>query len=337
MHTRREFMLTVGVFATSSTLPIRALAALFQPKTTLTHQALPSVPGGGAFFIGSLEEAGNVLALATDAGPIMIDAKHAYMSPDLLNDLKTLVKDSPALLINTHHHADHSGGNWMFKLDGSTHIAAHKNFNPRLAAMLQRHVNTAQGQVDNLKRESADQAKVNAAEDTLNKIKSLKAESFAAVQEVADGATVIEHGGQRIELYHYGAGHTDNDLVIFLPKANVLHMGDLLFHELHPFIDRSAKANTQGWQNSVKQAMKLGDDKTIVIPGHGAITDKTALPKQVEYFDQLRQIVETAMKEGKSKETIAAMKPEVFRGRGFEQLQGMALSAMYDEVSEGMH
>jgi cyclase len=334
MQTRRDFMIASGLMMSSAVLPRRAMAAWLDSKTTLTSKPIEGLRGG--FFVGSLEEGGNVLALATEAGPVVIDAKHAYMASDLLGDIKTLTNAPPALLINTHHHADHSGGNWMFNSTG-VKIIAHKNLNPRIPANLERHISMAQGHIEELKRDASDPVKLKAAEETVATIKSLKSEDFAAKQELNDGVTVIEHGGLRIEAYHYGSGHTDNDLVVFIPKHNLLHMGDLLFNNLHPFIDRSAKANSAGWQNSVKQAMKLGDDKTIVIPGHGEIADKTALPKQIEYFDQLRDIVENAIKEGKSKETIAAMKPEAFNGRGFEQLQGMALSAMYDEVSEGMH
>jgi glyoxylase-like metal-dependent hydrolase (beta-lactamase superfamily II) len=326
----------MAALAAGSALPGHVRAALVRATLNLDSTPIPGV--AGAHYIGSLEQGGNVLALATDAGPLVVDAKFAHTAADLLSDIKSLVSAPPALLINTHHHADHSGGNWIFKSpENRAQIIAHKNHKPRLAGNLERYAGQAEGHVEELKKESADQARVKVAEATLVKIKSLKADSFAATKEVADGATVIDHGGLRIELYHYGPGHTDNDLVVFIPKHNILHMGDLLFHEVHPFIDRGAKANTRGWQNSVREAMKLGDDKTIVIPGHGALTDKRALPKQIDYFDQLRLIVETAIREGESKEAVTQMKPEVFRGRGFEMLRGMALGAMYDEVSEGMN
>ena len=329
---RREFVLSLGALGAGALLSRqRAWSALLEPQHRFGFKELAA---GRGIVIGSLADGGNILLIKSDQGPIIVDSKFAHTAEWLLNDIKAHAGEPPALLINTHHHADHSGGNWL--LSASAKVAAHKNFNPRIEANLQRYVQGAQDRVSELEEQGAS-ADLQSAKALLEKLQSRNADHFRAKQELPDGVSIIEHGDVRVNTYHYGAGHTDNDLVVHFPEHNIIHMGDLLFHNLHPFIDRSAKANSKGWQNSVRQAMKLANDETIIIPGHGEVTDQSALPRQVEYFDQLRGVVETAMKEGKSKETIAALQPDVFKGRGFERFMGMALSAMYDELAAEMH
>ena len=330
MQTRREFVLTLGALGASTLFTRRAARAFFQAtKFNFDHKSLAA---GRGIVIGNLPSGGNVLLINSETGPIVIDSKFAHTASDLLADLQAHAGEKPGLLISTHHHFDHSGGAWLFN-ESSIKTIAHKNFKPRLGANMARYVDGAQERLNELKEGSADASKVGAAQETVTKLKSLKPENFAPTNELPDGVSLISHGGVEIQTYHYGNGHTDNDLVVYFPEPNVMHMGDLVFHNLHPYIDRSAKADTRGWQNSVRQAMKLGDNETIIIPGHGEVTDKTALSKQIEYFDQIREVVEAGIKDGKSREAIAALKPDAFKGRGFEQFQGMALGAVYDEIA----
>jgi cyclase len=329
MTTRRDFCKTLAALAASSALGHRRLIAQIVPVYSFTSKKLPS---GGALVIGTLNDGGNVLILPSEKGTIVVDAKFAHTALDLRRDIETHINGEPDLLINTHHHTDHSGGNWAFREDAV--IVAHSNFNSRLGANLPRYVRQAEEHLQSLKAKDDGDPKIGGAAANLARIKTLKAEDFAATTQIEDELT-IDHGGVDILVHHFGDGHTDNDLVVFLPELNILHAGDLLFHNLHPFIDRSAKADTVGWQISLRKTIELCNEETIVIPGHGEVTNKAALQKQVGYFDQMREIVTAAMKEGRSKDTISAMNPEPFKDYGFEQIRPLTLSAMYEEISEG--
>jgi len=327
MINRRRFI------ATLSTLGAAAAAAPAWARRLLQSAELPvrELRGGAKAFLG---DGGIVLGQPSEAGPLLIDAKFAHTAGLLARQSREVLGAAPTLLIDTHHHADHSGGNWAFTKDAT--IIAHQNLSPRLAGNLPAYRSRAEADLAERRRRGDSEADLRAAAEQLETIAALTVADFAPDREVA-GELVLDHGGVKIELRHFGPGHTDNDLVVFLPQANILHLGDLLFHELHPFIDRSARASTIGWQNSLREAMKLGDSKTIVIPGHGEIADMSALPKMIDYFDQLRGIVTDAIRAGTPRDVVAAMKPEAFRGRGFEQLQARALEAMYDEISEEQH
>lgn len=326
--TRREFLHAMTALAGAGFLPHFARAAWLHRQLHFANKELP----GGAFVIGALTDGGNVLVMPTEAGPIMVDSKFAHTAPSLAGDVESLMKRMPVMLINTHHHADHSGGNWAFK-DSST-IIAHKNFNPRIEKNLAQYAGAAQNRVEELKKSGAGEAAIQQATDLASKIKAMKTEHFTAKQEMSGAVNLISHGGVTAQLYHYGNGHTDNDLVVYFPAQNIVHMGDLLFHNVHPYIDRGAKADTKGWQNALREAMKVLNDETIVVPGHGEVTNKAALTKQIEYFDQMREIVRTAIKDGKSREEVTAMKPDQFKDYGLDWIRPITLGGMYDEVKE---
>jgi len=58
-------------------------------------------------------------------------------------------------------------------------------------------------------------------------------------------------GDERVTATHYGPGHTGGDAIIRFEEANVVHMGDLLFNELHPRVDRPGGASIQNWMIGV--------------------------------------------------------------------------------------
>jgi glyoxylase-like metal-dependent hydrolase (beta-lactamase superfamily II) len=331
MLNRREFVVAIGAVGAAAVLP-RSRAAAWRQKQSLPFEHVPitGAPGaaGGPAAHAILGDGGVVLVVRTPEGSIAVDAKFAHTAEDLAATIRGLVGEDPSILINTHHHADHTGGNWRFQ---RADIVAHRNLKPRLDGNLAVYRSQAEGRLSELRRSGASDEAIAAAGRTAEKIASLKTLDFMPDRHV-DGIVPLELGGVEVVLHHFGNGHTDNDLVVQFPRLNIVHMGDLLFHERHPFIDRPAGANTRGWQGAVRKAMELCDEKTVVIPGHGRVTDRAALPRQIEYFDTLREIVATAMKEGRSKEEIGRMQPEVFKALEFQMLQQRALEAMHDEL-----
>ena len=323
MINRRGFCLSVGALGVGAAWPGRAMAWLGS-----NDGFKPTEIKSGMWAL--MEQGGNVLLIRTKDGPAIIDAKFVHTGPDLLAETRTLAGDAPTLLINTHHHADHTGGNWVFKKNAR--IIAHKNLDARIDAGAQKE--RARSNVEQLRSQSSGAAKIEAAEATLKKIETLTNQDFTSEQQIGDLLN-LRHGGVEMNLYHYGNGHTDNDVVVFLPKHNILHMGDLLFHKVHPFIDRKAKANTVSWQHSVREAMKLCNDQTLVIPGHGELTDKAGLEGQIAYFDTLRKIVGTAIDAGKTREEIVQLDPPQLKDYAVKSLRRSALGAMHDELKAG--
>ena len=162
-------------------------------------------------------------------------------------------------------------------------------------------------------------------------VSELDPESFTADQTFERR---LQHNATGVELNwrHVSPGHTDNDAYLFLPEHNVLHAGDLLFFGTHPFMRGADGGNTVGWQRSLAAAIAICDDETVVIPGHGAITDKTALRAQSQYFDRLRELVISAMEEGRPKELVQEIDPPEFRELEWKSILPELLGVIFDEL-----
>jgi cyclase len=320
MLTRRDFckyLATVSVGALvfdPSGLRFRALASGYFGVTELGPDRWVFTGGGG-----------NVLLLKNAGKPLLIDAGVGAIASELLEKVTGRISKKSCTLINTHHHADHIGGNYIMRHGFETNVSiiAQENLAPRIASTLDESIRpTLLSMAEASDDKDADITAANA----------LTADDFAPTDTFTDERE-LRTGDMTAHLFHYGAGHTDNDTVVFLPRENILHMGDLIFNDLHPYVIAEHGATIGGWRNSLAKAMDLCNEKTVVIPGHGEIGDRTALQRMDTYFAQATHIVAEAIKDGKTREDVSRLKPEIFAERGFADVQHMTLVRIYDELT----
>lgn len=290
--------------------------------------------GDFAFLRAGFGQGGNALVIAGADGALLVDCKLVGFGEALRREAGTAAGVRLTRVVNTHHHADHTGGNTAFVHD--LPVLAQSRCGPRVAAQLQRYTDGLAAAVRRAERSDADPGLKRAMEDAkalLARAEALKAEDFAPTQSMDREAT-LDVGGVRVELRYVGPGHTDNDVFVFLPKQNVLHTGDLLFNKLHPVVDvANSGADTVGWQKSIDAMLALCDERTIVVPGHGEITDAAALRAQRKYFDDARAAVDAAIKAGATRDAVGALPLPGYADYGFQQMQSRALLAIYDELS----
>ncbi len=331
MFTRRRFVLSsLAVAAVPSLLPRFAHARLRAPRRQFADVPLRSVKLRDDCWLIA-ERGGNSMLLNTKEGPALIDTKITGSGRLLARETRRVVGEAPSMVINTHHHFDHTGGNFAF--DDTAEIVAHKNLNPRMQANLDQMFKPSLAAEINALRNAG---KEQEAAEMAQWADALTVDDFKA-DRTYDDTLAITRGETKFALHHFGNGHTDNDTIVHLPDLDVVHMGDLFFNRMYPFIDRDAGANTVGWRAVIRKALEMCGEKTIVIPGHGEVTDRAGLAKQIEFFDQLQAIVEKAMREGSGKATIGALQPAEFEGFGLDMLREQALTAMYDELAIGMN
>ena len=324
---RRQFLAAAGLAAASLALRPRSILARAEPaESFFTWQPLSEDAWVG------FGEGGNTLVLMGQSAAALVDCKNAPFGAALRREAEAL--GAPVkLVINTHHHADHTGGNHAFSKD--LPIVAHEKCKPRIAGNMSRYIAQAKEAVLSLtENKSPAAAKVrDEAKAYHDRMSDLKAEEFEPKITVGD-MRELEIGGQRLILRHFGPGHTDNDLVIFIPKQNLVHAGDLLFYRNHPFLDSGGGGKVQGWIDAVKQVIGFCDDKPRVIPGHGQMTDITGLKSQIDYWMTARDAVAKAIKEGKTRAEVGKLELEQFKDYGKPQVRQMTLGAVYDELIE---
>jgi len=301
--TRRDFLAT-----SASTLAL----GLAQPRLSAQPGAAQPPPEtkfvdlrrGVGMFIGT---GGTIGYLVNSTGAVAIDSQFANTAAIAVAGLKTRAPQGIEMLLNTHHHGDHTGGNLVFRV-AVKRIVGHEN-------CLAWHKKTA--------------AAAQAESQT----------SFADTTFTDSWKTSF--GDETIQARYYGAGHTSGDAVYHFEKANVVHMGDLLFNRAHPNIDRAAGASTASWISVLEKVARAHSNDTIFIAGHAKDNTVQCTKADVARFrDYLSLCMDTAKKSiaaGQTKEELQKMTAL----KGFEDnaspnarlTLGFVLGLCYDELT----
>jgi len=297
---RRSFLRTSGlVIGSGLVLQQQLMAELFQQPAYKIQMLREDL---GIFT----EKGGTIAFLLTKDGIVVVDSQFPEQSQHLIDELKKKSDKPFRLLINTHHHGDHTSGNISFK--GITqHVLAHTN------------------------------SKLNQE----NVAKQQKTEDKQLYPDQVFGTVWSEKiGKEKITLYYYGPGHTNGDSLVHFEHNNVVHMGDLMFNRRYPFIDRTAGANIKNWISILETANKKFSKKTTFIFGHAHETasvtgGKEDLMLMKDFFEKLLTFTQAEIKAGKSKEdflkNIAIPGVTEWKGDGIQR----PLGAAYDEVTAG--
>jgi glyoxylase-like metal-dependent hydrolase (beta-lactamase superfamily II) len=127
--------------------------------------------------------------------------------------------------------------------------------------------------------------------------------------------------GEEIRCRHVPPAHTDGDAIVTLARANVVHLGDIFFNRLYPFIDVSSGGTLDGTIAVVDRVLGEVNEATKIIPGHGPLGDRAALQAYRDMLAGVRDAVGPLVAAGKTKAEVVAAKPtapwdEVW-GKGF--------------------
>ena len=210
------------------------------------------------------------------------------------------------LVINTHHHGDHTGGNAVFRAEAKKLVAQAG------VPALQRQVAAA----------TPNSPAPVVADATFDKTWSEKV------------------GDEKVTASFNGPGHTGADAIIHFERANVVHMGDLLFIERHPRVDRAAGASIQNWIKILEKVAKDFRADTIFIAGHAKdglplTGDRKALLRFRDYFDAVLALTRKGIAAGQTKEALVATAAlpgfEGYQGGGALSLSGV-LGVAFDEL-----
>lgn len=204
-------------------------------------------------------------------GLLVIDDDFEQNIDGLLTALKDFSEDAPKFLVNTHWHLDHTGGDAVLGVDST--IVANETVRERLSTRQQRNF--------------------------FNRVDEAKPPEAWPVVTFDHGMS-FHMNGQKIDFVHYPHGHTDGDAVVFISPANIVHMSDMFFVRAFPFIDLESDGDAQGLANNIAKVLELIDDDTIVIPGHGPISDKAEMRNYLAMLTDTISIVQGYIDDGLS-------------------------------------
>jgi glyoxylase-like metal-dependent hydrolase (beta-lactamase superfamily II) len=305
-------------FLTSSSL---ALAAAALDWRTLLARGVPGeqIPQPDLLTplrrtIGTFTGQGGTIGWHIDAkSVVVVDSQFPATARTCLDAVNARTAARPLdYLVNTHHHADHTGGNGVFR--------------PAARKIL------AQANVPRLQMEAAARA-AQAAQP------GQPPQPEQVVADTTFDKTWREPVGDEVmSLRYYGPAHTSGDAVITFEKANVAHVGDLVFNRRHPVVDRLAGASIANWIKVLEGIVPDHDDGTIYIFGHAgpnfpATGGKSDLLYMRDYLAALLDFVRGEMKSGKPREAIVKITDPL---KGFPDhgpLIERVLTAAYEELA----
>lgn len=236
---------------------------------------------------------GNIGLSVGDDAVFIIDDDFAPLAPKIKAAIATITKKPVQFVLNTHFHFDHTGGNEAFGKDGAF-IVAHDNVRKRM---------------------SSEQliSFIGAKQDASPKM---------ALPVITVAGEVSFHiNGDEVHAFHVPRAHTDGDLIVHFRKSDVLHMGDVYFNGMYPFIDASSGGTADGVVAAADRVLALSGERTRIIPGHGPLASKADLQAWRNMLATVTQRIKDQRRAGRSDDEIRAAKPaadfDATYGNGF--------------------
>jgi cyclase len=242
------------------------------------------------YMLRDSEGMGNTVVLTGDDGVLMVDTMGGKSVDKLFAKIAELSDKPIRFAVITHWHFDHVGGNETVAKTGAT-IIAHENVRKRMG--MENHMKIFK-------------TKVPPAPETARPL-------LTYTEKVT-----LHLNGEDVSVFHMAPGHTDGDSVVYFPNANVIHMGDLYFEGLYPYIGIYSGGSIDGMIKVIGQVLPVIDENTKVVPGHGPLSNKAHLQEYVAMLTAIRDNVRRLMKEGKTMEEVVAAKPT----RAFDEKWG---------------
>ncbi|HBU41951.1 MAG TPA: hypothetical protein DEB57_03600 [Microbacterium sp.] len=327
----RTSMVTLGGCLAPSALAREGLARVGRTRLGLEEQILDWAKlTGQTKAVVNLALGGNSVMVVSGGEALVIDSKFPYLGPALREDAKAEAGGDSVSLLNTHHHGDHTGGNSAFVGRGKTY--AHPKAIERIRGQIDNYRTGAEAAVGQVSQNLAGNRRaIELAVEVAENAANMSADDFVPTDAV-EGGSRIDVGELTLDIHHFGAGHTDNDIVVHIASENVVHTGDLVFNGLHPYFDPRGGVTAKGWIRSLSSVLDLCDDETTVVPGHGPVGGREIIEKARGYLEQLVEAVGAEIEKGTSKEDAQQMTWPFMDGLGFEQVKSRAVGAVYDQI-----
>jgi cyclase len=269
----------VLMLATGATAPAQPLLPV-APAPDFDKVVIKTIDLGNRTYL--LQGAGGNIAVAVaDDGVIMVDNEFAPLHGKIKAAIAALTSEPVRYLVITHFHRDHTGGNEAFGNDGAT-IVAHENVKRRLA---------------------------NGTRNGLSGAEVPPVPAIALPKETYEDTMTIRLRGRTAELRHPANIHTDGDTYVYLPDANILVAGDIVFFGRYPNIDFAYGGSIDGMIRGVDELIGFAEDDTKIVPGHGPVGNKATMREYRQMLVETRDRIQKLKAAGKTEDEIVAARP----------------------------
>ena len=265
--------------------PLIIVIVLFAFSLTSTAQNFDSVNIKTTKVAGSVYmlegSGGNIGVLIGNDGVILVDDQFAPLSEKIKKAIASISDKPIKFIINTHFHGDHSDGNKVFGSEGAI-IVSHENARKRMS---KDYFFAA------FKQEQ-------------------KAMTYEGLPKITFSQSLnFNMNGETVQVIYIKDAHTDGDAAIYFKESNVLHTGDAFVRYGLPFIDDQGGGTIDGMINGAEQMLKMINDETKIIPGHGQLSSKKDLQDYKNMLQTVRNRVADGIKSRKTMDQIIKSDP----------------------------
>ena len=244
------------------------------------------------------------VAVSTGEGVVVIES---LFSTDAADEARRLIESTFSepvrAVINTHCHPDHSFGNTAF---ADVPIIAQSGYQARMQMVIEGWSGILTQQIDSLTAQlaetaegSQDAASLHDALEQSRQTLDFLHNSYVLPSVYVDAGMTLTFGGKEIQVLFFGPGHTDHDLVVWVPSEKLLVMGDLLFGAGYfPYTDESLGGSTANWVATLDRLLQTCAEAEHVVPGHGKVGGLELIRAERQVFQDLLDAAAEARSRG---------------------------------------
>ncbi len=224
---------------------------------------------------------GEITVLSGPEGLLMVDAGIAVSRRKIEAALRSIGLGRLRYVVDTHWHWDHTDGNGWVRRTGATVIASRRAYarltqTNRIVEWEHTFTPVPKGDLPN---------------------------------EILAGNKTMRFAGETLRIRQYRAGHTDGDVSVYFVNANILATGDTFWNGVYPFIDYVTGGSIDGAILAANANLALSNARTLFVPGHGPVGNRTDLTQWRDMLVAIRSRVAALKAQGKSIDQVVAAHP----------------------------